>query len=443
MLDDARPLALDVPGAFADPLGLVAQGAPGTLAAVVVRYGTAGPDAGEADYDVLVAASGAPVAAARLTPALRAPVMPARVLRRFADARAAGEGVALSLFALDEQGARALLAALLLAPCLKLAVRGAASAPLVADQLAAAACRRGLLELGDFSDPARPRLRFLDVSADAPPSEVALAAFLGATSGRLLLYDADRNAALAADRDGGPPDPAAVLAQAARLVAAREATAPPVPPPDLARRPRPSDDADEAAALAAHAPPTPAPAAPPGAATLATLLRDAPPGADPLADLLGALGAPGTAPPASPACPSATPAPVEPEERRPEAPPVPPDHPPDPAPLPDESAAVLGADLAAAVAAVTHRLRDVLGDRTFDELDAHVHASSDPAADPVGYLTALLVGPPPRRRLGFHGHRRRAYPAAADALHAVFRAHRGLAHPALDAIPALWARLHA
>ena len=83
MIEGAVALFERLPIDFGDPLGLAAQQAPGHLTLIVVRYGGP-PD--EAAYDAFVCRSGQIVTVARMTPAFRFPILPARALRRFIEA---------------------------------------------------------------------------------------------------------------------------------------------------------------------------------------------------------------------------------------------------------------------------------------------------------------------------------------------------------------------
>lgn len=265
MLAAARPLFENLPGTFADPLGLADQQAPGVVALIVARYDESTPTnvsnastastpdqttsplpSGEgqgegafppfpipavegghplspaseasATYDTFVAASGGLVAVARTTPDYRFPVAPAAAVARFHAARDAGRAPALSLFAVAEADAAQFLETAFYAECLKVHVDGPGSADLVRSQLARCGCTDGLLEANDFSDPAAPTVRLAEVSGDR---DADLDALLAGVRGRVLLYDRAKNQAVAADRASAPLDLAAAVAEADRLARAR------------------------------------------------------------------------------------------------------------------------------------------------------------------------------------------------------------------------------
>ena len=235
MIACARPLFQDLPGTFADPLGLADQQAAGTTSLVLARYDDAessADDTPSCTYDAFVVASGGVVAVARSTPDYRFPVAPAAAVRRFLDAREAGTPPALSLFEVSPDDASRFLESTFLSECLKLHVDGAGSAPLVAAQLDRCGCRSGLLEVNDFSDPAAPRVSLVEVGGDRA---LDLDALLDGVRGRVLLYDRPKNAIVTRDRAGAPLDLLDAVAEADRLACARRSTvalpdAPPTPP---------------------------------------------------------------------------------------------------------------------------------------------------------------------------------------------------------------------
>ncbi len=265
MLTTARPIFEHVPASFADPAGLADQQAPGVVSLIVAHYG-APPDGGASDdgapgedgplgptFDTFVAASGALLAVARTTADYRFPVTPAAALARFYEHRDAARPASLSLFELSEPDCARFLETVFYSECLKLHVRGSASAALVADQVARSGCRRGVIEFNDFSDPAAPRVHLLDLdgpelgplldaAADADDDDarsvalaalaVALAVPLDGLSGRVLLYDRAKNRAALPDRTGRAFDLDAVAEQAARLAHARRSRPPQPTPPD-------------------------------------------------------------------------------------------------------------------------------------------------------------------------------------------------------------------
>lgn len=266
MLTTARPIFEHVPASFADPAGLADQQAAGVVSLIVAHYG-APPDEGASDddapgedgplgptFDTFVAASGALLAVARTTADYRFPVTPAAALARFYEHRDAARPASLSLFELSEPDCARFLETVFYSECLKLHVRGTASAALVADQVARSGCRRGVIEFNDFSDPAAPRVHLLDLdgpelgplldaAADADDDDarsVALAALAGALavpldglSGRVLLYDRAKNRAALPDRTGRAFDLDAVAEQATRLAEARRFRPPQPTPGDV------------------------------------------------------------------------------------------------------------------------------------------------------------------------------------------------------------------
>ena len=213
MLASASPLFEDLPGTFADPLGLADQQAAGVVALIVARYddtptnvsiagkigeasnegspswtgGARGggptealtaptehdalaeappsptpsghppsPPQAAATYDTFVAASGGLVAVARTTPDYRFPVAPAAAVARFHHARDEGHAPTLSLFSVAEADAARFLETAFYAECLKVHIDGPASADLVRTQLARCGCASGLLEAQRLLGPRRP-----------------------------------------------------------------------------------------------------------------------------------------------------------------------------------------------------------------------------------------------------------------------------------------------
>ena len=274
MLASAHPLFENVPGTFADPLGLADQQAEGVVALIVARYdeeattnssiasttseasnkespswtgGARGggptealtapveqdalaealpsPPPPPATYDTFVAASGGLVAVARTTPDYRFPVAPAAAVARFHAARDAGQAPSLSLFSVSEADATHFLETAFYAECLKVHVEGPSSADLVRAQLARCGCSDGLLEANDFSDPAAPTVRLAEVSPVGEDAPLNLDALLDGVRGRVLLYDRAKNQAVARDRASAPLDLAAAAAEADRLARARRPAA--------------------------------------------------------------------------------------------------------------------------------------------------------------------------------------------------------------------------
>ena len=271
MLTTARPIFENVSASFMDPVSLADQQAQGVVSLIVVRYGAdGGPEgtgsgpvaSGESHgtlgpgtalgpiYDAFVAASGQLLAVARTTTDYRYPVMPATALSRFIEHRDAGLPVALSMYELAEDDCARFLETVFYSECLKLHVDGAASAQLVARQIACSGCGNGVLEVNDFSDAAAPRVRLIDLDGlvvsigTVPPSAggdpavdpgtvdpgsradigslaAVLAGHLDGVRGRVLLYDRAKNKATLPDRSSGAFDLDGIIEQANRLAEAR------------------------------------------------------------------------------------------------------------------------------------------------------------------------------------------------------------------------------
>ena len=234
MLTTAQPIFENVSASFMDPVSLADQQAPGVVSLIVVRYPApeADPSPLGSTYDTFVAASGQVLVVARTTVDYRFPVMPAAALSRFFQHRDAGEPVSLAMYELAETDCARFLETVFYSECLKLHVDGPASAPLVARQLAQSSCANGVLEVNDFSDPAAPRLRLVDLAelaahASQPTTDDGLASamadMLDGVTGRVLLYDRAKNKATLPDRAGGAFDLDGVIEQAGRLAGARRA----------------------------------------------------------------------------------------------------------------------------------------------------------------------------------------------------------------------------
>lgn len=533
MLTTARPIFEHVPGSFADPVGLADQQAPGVVALIIVRYddepskqsGEAAQEAfppspipGErservphpprpqavlgATYDAFVAVSGQLLAVARTTPDYRFPVMPAVALSHFIEVRDAGRPVHLSLFELSEADCARFLETVFYSECLKLHVAGTESAALVAAQIACSGCGNGVLEINDFSDPAAPRVRLLDLNelTDSPheeqdtvergdePLAVLLAGYLDGVMGRVLLYDRPKNRATLPARAGTPFDLDRAIEQANRLATARRGGA----------GHGPSDEArvaslTAAAELRATAPDAQAEAVEtylaeravqprlvatehPHAAGLAALVQElqggppvrppalshepTPPEGSPELPVLDVQG--DTVPPiieggtVSPSIP-------ETESRdRAESSPLPPSEAassatsndataPPPSPEPDDRGRPVRPEL-------VHEL-DRLRSETFalvenavghehaveheaHVLDEHGIPSPVPPGRTVEYVRALLTDDPPRRRHGFKGARARTYKTVAGKLLAFHGANRHYDDPVVHDVARLWTRLH-
>lgn len=465
MLTSARPLFHRLPGTYADPLGLADQQAPGTTSLVVAHY-PAGDEAGPT-YDAFVTASGAVVAVARTTPDYRFPIAPAVAVRRFLDAREHGAPPVLSLYELDPPDGARFLESAFFAECLKLHVDGAGSAALVADQLARSGCRAGLLEVNDFSDPDAPRLHLVEWAAEGGPD---LAGLLADTHGRVLLYDREKNRAVAADR-AGAGDPLAAVAEAERLAAARrhapdfpDGPASPLTPPLTDGASTELSRTVEDALRQRHEPQT-SEAADPHATGLAALvaeLQGAPlptPRADPSpgdAVLSSPAPQPIEEPPlsgdedevsdsadAAPEHSTAAdaPSPIPSERQRANPPSLPPQAPPHP----------LAKPLDALRTEVYDLFEDAVGQERALAHDAHVVAEDEipspvPAEHVAAYLRALLTADPPRRWHFYKRSRAKCYEAVAARLLAFHGAHghdtRDEARQAVHEIAQLWARIH-
>ena len=487
MLASAHPLFEDLPGTFADPLGLADQQASGVVALIVARYdedtitnasiasmtdneqqesphppslaGIASdvlhpsqPPA--ATYDTFVAASGGLVAVARTTPDYRFPVAPAAAVARFHAARDRGHAPALSLFAVTEADAARLLETAFYAECLKVHVDGPASADLVRAQLARCGCRSGLLEANDFSDPTAPTVRLAEVAGD---TTLDLDALLDGVHGRVLLYDRAKNQTVARDRASAPLDLAAAVAEADRLARARRSA------PDTPEHER-LTDTPEATSPEVEPEPAPdsdpgTPEAPPPADLVAADLRQraeqpAPP--SPLSALVAelqgrapapAIDDPETTPAEAPAPPGAQDAPTD------EAPsPIPSErseHLPSPPPL--AAPHPLASDLDRLRTDTYALLEDAVGRDRAAALDAHVRAehgwpSPVPSEQTLDHLRALLLDDPPKRWHLFKRARAKTHGDMAALLLAFHAAHghdaRPQAQEAVMQATQLWTRLH-
>ena len=474
MLTSARPLFRDVPGSFADPVGLAAQQGLGTVSLVVVRYPAHdGHPLGDV-YDAYVAVSGQLVAVARSTRDYRFPVTPAAALDRFLSARDAGRDAFVSLYETTEPDCARFLETVFYAECLKLHVDGDASAALVAGQLAHCGCQSGILELNDFSDPAAPRVFLADLD-EVPES---LPDLLGGFAGRALLYDRAKNRAALPGRAGTEAfDLQGAIDQAARLADTRHADArrPPRRPDadsrDADSRPDPAERverrlADHARQASRH-PQTSAlrsligelsgtaPSADAPLAADASISADVPSPADAADPADAGRGAAQTRPPAQRVGP--------PEGPTPEALCAPAPGAPAPgAPVPEATspaaAAAATPDAAPAMPPALSRALDVLrvevfrlvadavGDERAQAHEAHVcraHAipSPVPAEQVVPYLRALLCDDPPRRWHFFRQRRHDVREAVCRKLLALHAAHAHTEHAALHQATRLWSRL--
>lgn len=506
MLTTARPIFEHVPAAFADPAGLADQQAAGVVSLIVAHYGAPPAEDGPLGptFDTFVAASGALLAVARTTADYRFPVTPAAALARFYEHRDAAHPASLSLFELSESDCARFLETVFYSECLKLHVRGADSAALVADQVARSGCRRGVIEFNDFSDPAAPRVHLLDLDGpelgplldaaavdtdDALARSAALAALsdalavpLAGLSGRVLLYDRAKNRAALPDRTGRAFDLDAVAEQASRLADARR-NRPPLPAPDDApstarddaqvdavetlltgRTAAPDPDAADAphphaaglgalvAELQGGRPPRELPDLPGPAAAL-PLVLDAPP--SPLTDAPpgDALTSPPDVShldgwtlahdPLAPSTPPAFPPPPVPSLPLPGFPP-PPLHLPTPPPSPRHP---LATELDRLRADVYALFEDAVGGERAALHEAHVLQDAGIASpvapeDAVRYLRALLCDEPPQRWHFFKRARARVYGEVAGRLLAFHAANGHLDSPAVLDVTRLWTRLH-
>ena len=253
MLTTAAPIFERVPASFADPVGLAEQQAPGVVSLIVVQYEPDGSahDALGPFYDSYVTVSGQLLAVARTTADYRYPVTPSVALSRFIEGREAGRPAFVSVYEVAEDDCARFIETVFFSECLKLHVDGAASAALVAGQIARSGCGNGVLEVNDFSDPEAPRVRLVDLDQLAasigtgppPPSAgggadpeiepgtvdlggltAVLADLLDGVTGRVLLYDRAKNLATVPDRAGKPWDLVAAIEEASRLALARRGT---------------------------------------------------------------------------------------------------------------------------------------------------------------------------------------------------------------------------
>ncbi|MEL6615321.1 MAG: hypothetical protein AAFQ43_06260, partial [Bacteroidota bacterium] len=309
------------------------------------------------------------------------------------------------------------------------------SAHVVTDQLARSCTRSGLLEVNDFSNPAAPRLALVEWSEGRT---LDIAALLADSRGRVLLYDRDRNRAVAAARSGAHVNPLDAVAEAERLAAARRHNsdrlqAPPGSTPLLAEAvERELRERHDGCALEAP---------------------------DPHASGLAALVAELQGSPLS--------APLEDSSD---------DHASAPPPPPEDSAWCLSTEIQAENAPVslapssaspaTHPLakpldalrtevyalfEDAVGQDRALTHDAHITEEAGwptpvSATHVPSYLRALLVADPPRRWHFFKRSRQKCFEAVSSRLLAFHGAHghdaRDGARECVNEIAQLWARIH-
>ncbi|MGB3541322.1 MAG: hypothetical protein WBA11_00230, partial [Rubrivirga sp.] len=375
-------------------------------------------------------ASGGLVAVARTTPDYRFPVSPATAVARFHDARDRGHAPALSLFSVDHADAARLLETTFYAECLKLHVDGPASAALVADQLARCGCQAGILEANDYSDPAAPAVRLVELGAEP----LDLEAVLAGVAGRVLLYDRAKNKAVAGDRQD-PLDLDAAIAQADRLARARKPSEQPPEPAPTEDEPPTSSDLEDDLRQRAERPST----ASPLSALVAELQGRTPapeaqaPEAQERSHLSSGEPGEGSATAGAPASPAGDTATAdEPGTQNPE--PQAPLHP-------------LALELDRLRSEVVAVFEDAVGrDRARDHHD-HVAKSLDlegavPPEHTVPYLRALLTADPPRRWHLFKRARGKITAQVADKLLAFHGAHAHVDSPAVQHAAQLWTRLH-
>ena len=522
MLTTAQPIFEHVPASFADPVGLADQQAQGVVSLIVVRYagaasGPAGNGPGSASggdpdplghsvlgptYDAFVASSGQLLAVARTTPDYRFPVTPAAALTRFITHRDAGRDAFLSLFELAEDECARFLETVFYSECLKLHVEGTDSAELVARQMARSGCGSGVLEVNDFSDPTRPRIRLIDL-AEATDLAAVLAQHLDGVTGRVLLYDREKNRATLPDRAGRAFDLDGMVEQANRLAEARRGSEAPrgasgepgsriVPhvTAELAADCAPDDQADAVESYLRERADRPrlvepthphatglgalvaelqggSPAAPPsllssplhhgetcGLGEMATL---------PTAPSPGPAAGGGAADAAPPVLSEVSPSPDEVPLLLTSSPPTPSATDastlgtlPSPPPAPDSQAPVAARTITRhPLATELDRLRtevfalfeDAVGRDRAVAHEAHVLdetgiASPVAPADAVAYLRARLCDEPPKRWHFFKRSRAKTYEEVAGKLLAFHAANGHLDDPVVHEVTKLWTRLH-
>jgi hypothetical protein len=451
-----------------------------------------------------VASSGQLLAVARTTPDYRFPVTPAAALTRFITHRDAGHTAFLSLFELAEDECARFLETVFYSECLKLHVEGTDSAELVARQMARSGCGSGVLEVNDFSDPTRPRVSLIDL-AEATDLPAVLAQHLDGVTGRVLLYDREKNRAALPDRAGRAFDLDGIIEQANRLAEARrgseaqcgasgEPSSRIVPhvavETSAAGNSTPDDQADaveDYLRARADRPRLVEPTHPhaTGLGALVAELQGGSPATPPalLSSPLrhgetGGLGEVGTLPPAPSPGPASGDGTAEadllvlsetslrPDETSPPLASTPPAPEaasastlgtlPSPPPAPDSQAPVAARTITRhPLATELDRLRtevfalfeDAVGRDRAVAHEAHILdetgiASPVASADTVRYLRALLCDEPPRRWHFFKRGRAKTYPEVAGKLLAFHAANGHLDDPVVHEVTKLWTRLH-
>ena len=505
MITGSRALFEHLPVAFADPVSLAAQQAEGHLTLIVVCYPCGAPpvEHGSSDallpshyvhrpihppvpavkpmpcYDVFVCKAPVVVTVAHLTPAFRFPISAARALHRYYAAREARAGATLSLYELGHDLAGCFLETVYFQACLQLSVHyGQAALPfeVIADQIRQTGCRSGILELSDFSDPCQPRVTLLEMESGQATIPQIWEQVRG-LRGQVLVYDRERNQAVAADRGCETFDVEAVMAEAARYAeqlrtGSRRVLGPLIRIHEEARRRSLGDTLDtEPNQKRLHpAPQVPTTQDDPLAGSLAVLLSSHPSSllgdifprngthagpinvrgdghtaaAPDLADLeLHIHAEPAPRADATPATGAPTP------DTSAEDPPVP--APDDASPASEEREegpdAALQVALRGVVAAARDELTQHFGQEKADLLwhEAARRARTPlpvPPAESLSFLRALVTNRPPRRIMRFKKKMQSLQDALAADLHAVhgqFR-HLGADHPLLLDLARLWSR---
>jgi hypothetical protein len=518
MLTGATPRFEQLPATLADPVGLADQQAAGVVSLIVVRYAETEDALSVLGgvYDAFVCVSGQLVTVARTTSDYRFPIMPAVALRRFIEHRDAGKPAFLSLYELEEDECARFVETIFYSECMKLRVGGYGAersgdgapasqtspgdpdARLVADQLARSGCGNGVLELNDFTDPDRPRIRLVDlhelstrvgvVPAHAHPAipggtidpaglAAVLSGYLAGFTGRVLLYDRAKNRAALPGKGGTAWDLMAAIREANRLAQARRGGDAQSALASLERAQhelRASAEPDQADQVEAYLReraerPRAVGAAHPHATGLAALVAELqggpaaslrapfeqeqddspPPGQDsagaslfPTDHAAAKTSTPASAPddqPVSGSLAAVASAGGEPAPKSPQAEPL-------PAPTGADDHPLAG-PLASLRTGVYALFSDAVGEDRAELVHAHVLSTLEidgdevPPQQAIAYLRALLIDPPPKRWMLYKRSRSRIADEVCGRLLAFHSECSHVCDPALDEASKLWARL--
>lgn len=210
MIEGARTLFTGLPIAFGDPLALAGSQVTGKLTLIVVRY----PE--EAIYDCFVCQAPLLVMAARVTPAFKYPVPLARALAQFYRARGESRPGTMSLYETDPSLLSLFMEAVHFTPSLSLMME-CENQDFIQRQLKQVTCTDGMLELGDFSDPAHPALALHPVNSILTAQAWLDEIWEAGSTKCLQLYDREKNQRMAQSRGQAFPETASLLEAAAAL----------------------------------------------------------------------------------------------------------------------------------------------------------------------------------------------------------------------------------